>query len=374
MLRGAYFNAGPAVSGRLFLTVHHLAVDGVSWRILLGDLETLLVQASLGNEMTLPRKTTSYRRWALRLEDYGCSPALAREASFWKETLRSGESPLPVDFPDGREENTEASAREVQVALSREETERLILTMPEVYRTGMNDALLAALGLSVQRWSGNETICVDLESHGRDHPFEDVDVSRTVGWFTAIYPVAVSLRGITTEASAGREDGAGREDRAVKAVKEQQRRVPTGGLGYGVLRYLSPEQGGVVGALRSKPPPEIAFNYLGQLDREEAASELFRLSRDPSGRARCPGGRRRYLIEVNGSVSGGRLELTWTYSENVHRRETVERLADGFLDALRALVEGAQEAAAGGYTPSDFDDVDLDQEALDQILAQVDAD
>jgi len=361
ILRVAYFDAGQQISGRLLLALHHLAVDAVSWRVLLQDLETLVLQARAGDELALPAKTTSYRRWAQRLVEHASSSAFSEEVQAWEELVPRSMAPLPVDLPLSRERNTEDSVQELRVVFPREKTERLIRSIPEVYRTGVNDALLAALGLAFRKWTDQDRLHVDLEGHGRDHPFDDVEIGRTVGWFTTVYPVTVDL---------GEATG---EDAAVKAVKEQQRQIPSGGFGYGLCRYLSPVEL-ASGTLQKQPAPEVAFNYLGQLDRDEARSELFRLSRDPAGSARSPEGLRRYLLEINSSISEGMLELTWTYSENVHRRDTVEELASRFLEALEAIVDQAEAPEAGGYTPSDFDDVELDQESLDGILAQIDVD
>jgi non-ribosomal peptide synthase protein (TIGR01720 family) len=198
---------------------------------------------------------------------------------------------------------------------------------------------------------------LDLEGHGREELFAEVDLSRTVGWFTTLFPVCLEL-----EAEPPGE--------ALKAVKEQLRRIPNKGLGYGVLRYLHPEAE-VRAVLQVLPPPEISFNYLGQLDQTLSESSLFRLARESSGPPHSPLGRRPHLLEVNGFVVAGRLHLEWSYSQRVHQRTTVERLAQGFLEALETLIVHCQSPEAGGYTLSDFPLMQLGQDELDKAFEEV---
>ncbi|HYY15783.1 MAG TPA: condensation domain-containing protein, partial [Gammaproteobacteria bacterium] len=207
------------------------------------------------------------------------------------------------------------------------------------------------------RWTGAGSLLLDLEGHGREELFAEVDLSRTVGWFTSLFPVRLEL--------GGEEPG-----EALKAVKEQLRRIPNKGLGYGVLRYLHPETQ-VRAALQALPAAEVSFNYLGQLDQTLSESSLFRPARESSGPPQSPLGRRPHLLEVNGWVAEGRLHLQWSYSERVHRRATVERLAQGFLEALEALIVHCQSPEAGGYTLSDFPLAQLDQDELDKAFEEV---
>ncbi len=359
LMRAALFNLGINQPGRLLLVIHHLAVDGVSWRILLEDLATAYQQLDRGETIQLPSKTTSFKDWANRLTEYAQSEALAAELDYWLAESSSGVAPLPVDYPSGREANTVVSARTLSVSLGEEQTRALLQEVPQVYNTQINDVLVTALVQSFAQWTGEHSLLVNLEGHGREELFEEVDLSRTVGWFTSIFPVRLKLQ---------KADHLGE---ALKSVKEQLRRVPNRGIGYGILRYLSQDTGTHL-KLQALPQPEVSFNYLGRFDQMLSAAPVLGLAKESSGSAHSSLGRRYHLLEVNGFVISDKLRLDWTYSEKVHRRATVERLAQSFMEALQALIAHCQSPEAGGYTPSDFPDVELSQEKLDQVLAEID--
>ncbi|NTW00309.1 MAG: amino acid adenylation domain-containing protein, partial [Oscillochloris sp.] len=352
LLRVAYFTMGAGRADRLLLVVHHLAIDGVSWRILMADLQTVYAQLAAGAPVALPAKTTSFRQWAERLEIYASSAAVRRELDAWLTTGAGPIAQLPVDFPGG--DNTEASARSLSVALTLEETQALLTEVPPVYHTEINDVLLTALVEAIAPLSGSRSLLVELEGHGREDLFEDIDLSRTVGWFTTIFPVWLSLE---------RTDGPGA---ALKAVKEQLRAVPKRGIGYGLLRYLSTEP-----QLLVLPQPEISFNYLGQIGQDAAADTAFGSAPEPTGLDHDPAGRRAYLIEINASISGGQLGVEWTYSAGLHRPASIQAMADNFLRALRNLITHCRTPEAGGYTPSDFGLANLNQRKLDKVLSKL---
>ncbi|HEX2189199.1 MAG TPA: amino acid adenylation domain-containing protein [Longimicrobiaceae bacterium] len=344
LLRAVHLDPGAGRAGRLLLVVHHLAVDGVSWRILLEDLE----RACSG--LPLPPKTTSFRGWARRLEEHARSAAVEAELPFWLEG--GAVPPLPADHPGG--ENTEGRARTVTVELSGEETRALLRDVPAAYRTRIDDALLAALARALGGWTGADSVLVDLEGHGREPLWEDVDLSRTVGWFTSIYPVRLDA------------DPAAGPGELLKSVKERLRAVPGKGIGFGLLRWLADET--TRARLAALPRPEVAFNYLGRFDAG-GADGLFRPAAESAGPARAAANPRRHLLEVNAGVAGDRLQASWTYSEAVHRPETVERLAGAWVAALREIVAHCTAPGAGGATPSDFPLLDAGQEELDRLLA-----
>ncbi len=354
MARALFFDLGPQRSARLLLIAHHLSVDSVSWRILLEDLESGYRRIRAGEPAQLPPKTTSFRDWARRLTDLAGSGALEAEAAYWLSRRGGSSAALPLDSEG---ENTVESARSVLSAFSQEETSALLQEVPSVYRSQINDALLAALVEAFVRWTGSPSLLIDLEGHGREEIVSGIDLSRTVGWFTTRFPVLLEL----TESS--------RSGESLIAVKEQLRAIPQRGIGYGILRYLG-DGGGAPKRWKSLPEPAVSFNYLGQLDQLLPEESIFRVL--PSvGPRRSARDRRRHLIAVEGKVIGGRLRFAWIYSENLHRRATVERLAEGFEQALRALVSNCRSADAGSYTPSDFPKARLSQKDLERLVAGI---
>jgi non-ribosomal peptide synthase protein (TIGR01720 family) len=247
------------------------------------------------------------------------------------------------------------TASALSVALEPDETQSLLMVVPRVYGTRPDEVLLTALGLALADWTGSRRLRLDLEGHGREELFDGIDLSRTVGWFTTIYPVLLDLEGVE-------EPGA-----VLRAVKEQARQIPQSGMGYGVLSYL---QGG--NRERWASGSEVIFNYLGRLDASLSVSSPFRSAPEPIGPSRSPRQLRPYALEINGGVIGGRLETSWIYSPNLHARSTVERVAALFLRSLRELIAHCLSSGAGSHTPSDFNRVRLTQERLDNIVAELD--
>ncbi|MEU0005142.1 non-ribosomal peptide synthase/polyketide synthase [Streptomyces sp. NPDC006314] len=355
---GFRLDTGPLLTARLFTTdgprpdrlllaVHHLVVDGVSWRVLLEDLETAYRQAAAGEPVRLPARTTSAREWARRLQAHTDAGGFAAQRAYWEATARHCAAPLPADGDGG---HTTADVREVTVRLDRERTDQLLRTVPGVYRTRIDDVLLTALGRVLADWTGRATVAVGLEGHGReDQLFQDVDLSRTVGWFTSLFPVALEVP-------------AGDWGTALKSVKEQLRAVPDRGLGYGALRHLAHDE-----RLAAAPTPGISFNYLGRFDWSADGGTLVGAVPGGLGGAEAPGTERAHLLDVVARVEDDRLEITWYHSRGRHREETVTALAEGMLRALEDIVAHCARPDAGGRTPSDFPLARLDQAAVDRI-------
>ena len=351
LLRVALFELGAGQAQRLLLIIHHLAVDGVSWRILVEDLHTVYEQLKRGARVQLAAKTTSFKSWAEQLAAYARSAAAQDELAYWQAQPWSRSARLPVDQSNGV--NSVAAARTITVSLSAPETEALLREVPSVYHTQINDVLLTALAEAFAGWTGSRSLLVDLEGHGREDLFETVDVSRTVGWFTSLFPVLLDV-------GNGTDPG-----RALKAVKEQLRAIPHRGVGYGIVRYL-----GGADALSLLPEPEVSFNYFGQIDHGIAETLPFRFARESSGSAHSLKNRRQHLIDVTGSVADGRLQLQWTYSTVIHDQGTITALAERFIASLRGLIAHCQ-ASDGGYTPSDFPLVRIRQDELDRLVGLV---
>jgi amino acid adenylation domain-containing protein/non-ribosomal peptide synthase protein (TIGR01720 family) len=357
LLSAVHFEPGPDEDSRLLLVVHHLAIDGVSWRILLEDLQRAYQQTLAGDRVQLPRKTTPFRDWALHLHVLAQSEDVAGESAYWRDVVQSGTSALPRDFPgDLAETNTVSTVDVVRVGLSEEDTWALLRDVPAAYHTRINDALLCALAQSLAPWLGDRKLCVELESHGREDVPAELDLSRTVGWLTSFHPVLLDL-------GPDGDQGA-----MLKRIKERLRTVPRGGLGYGLLRYLA-EDPRVRVEHRTAPRPDVAFNYLGQFDQSFRSEALWEPAPEPAGPMHEPHEPRENLVDVTAVVSAGRLEIAWGYSTAVHRESTITAVAERFVDCLRRLVAHCRTPAAGGHTPSDFPLSTLDQTELDRVLA-----
>ena len=287
---------------------------------------------------------------------------MANELDYWLALSRFDALPLPVDYPDmASSRGTVAQAATLSCSLSQEETRALLQEVPAVYHTQINDLLLTALVLTFAQWTGHESLLVDLEGHGREELFADdeIDLSRTVGWFTSIFPVRLDLRDIKAQ-----ELGP-----AIQSIKEQLRQIPRRGIGYGILRYLSQDA-----RLEKMPQAEVSFNYLGQATPPPTEALILGIAKESSGPPHSPQATRSHLLEINGIVAEGQLRLEWTYSQSIHQRATIQRLATGFIDALSALIAHCQSPEAGGYTPSDFPLAQLEQATVDRLTAKREAD
>ncbi|GAX45370.1 non-ribosomal peptide synthase [Tolypothrix sp. NIES-4075] len=355
----ALFDLGSDQPSRLFWAIHHLVVDGVSWRILIEDFQTAYWQLCQGKTIQLPPKTTSFQQWSHRLQEYANSSSeLRSELDYWLTTARQTVKPIPRDFSHG--DNTQATACSVSVSLGVEETQVLLQQVPAVYQTQINDILLTALTQTFAQWTGENSLLIDLEGHGREELFEDVDLSRTVGWFTSIFPVNLSLENPKVPG------------KALMSIKEQLRAIPNRGIGYGVLDYLSREEE-ITEQLSSLPQAEVIFNYLGQFDQVLPESSLFSLAQESIGSAQSLNSKRTHLLEINSSITQGRLQVKWTYSQKLHRQTTVEALAHGFIEALRSLIAHCQSPDAGSFTPSDFAEFQQSQWNQDDLDAITEA-
>ncbi|MEA5621859.1 non-ribosomal peptide synthetase [Nostoc sp. UHCC 0251] len=353
LVRLALFDLGSQQNNRLLIIIHHLAIDGVSWRILLSDLQTAIEKLQQHQVIRLPAKTTSFKQWSERLQEYANTKTLHSQLDFWCSELRKRVSSLPVDYVRGL--NTVATSKTLSVFVDETETQALLQEVPAKYHTQINDVLLTALAKTFAEWTGEKTLLVNLEGHGREDIFTDIDLSRTVGWFTTVFPVLLNL-----------ENGAIGDD--LKAIKEQLRSISNRGFDYGVLRYLSNDTAKNLAAM---PQAEVCFNYLGQFDQVLQESSLFKLASESSGVTRSLLGSRRHLFDINGFVTGSCLQLNWTYSTAIYKEETVSSIAQNFVQALREIISHCQSPDAGGYTPSDFSKAKVSQKDLDFLLAKI---
>jgi non-ribosomal peptide synthase protein (TIGR01720 family) len=344
MIRAALFDCGSKRPACLLIVIHHLVVDGVSWRILLEDLERIYDQLAKEDQPTLPPKTHSYQQWAQALNEYASSENLAKEVSYWKN-IKEQVSPLSVDFNKGAANGSSLST--ITVSLTAQETTALLQKVPEAYQTQINDILLTALLLTIGDWKRSYNLSLSLEGHGREDITKDIDLSRTVGWFTSVFPVYLSIEDPDDLATA------------IKTVKEDLRHIPHKGIGYGILTYLTPNS-----PLGPSNHPSLSFNYLGQWDNTLASEGLFGFSRESVGRNVSELNTSLHLLDINAEVKEGALHAAWTYSQNHYSQLTIEKLSHNFINRLKQLIHHCCQNHNFGYTSSDFDLVTIDQATL----------
>ncbi|MDB9527372.1 condensation domain-containing protein [Oscillatoria sp. CS-180] len=362
LFRAALLQLGES-GNRLLLIAHHLIVDGVSWRILLEDLKTAYQQIAAGKPILLPPKTHSTQAWANHLMALRQSGHFEAERSYWQEMCSLPLTLLPIDFDESTNGNTAASIEEVSIKLDADQTQALLNTTIQTYHAQINDVLLTALGQTLKLWMQSPTILLDLEGHGRALTLQNLqdltslDVSRTVGWFTTVYPLRLELP-------------AGAIAEQVKAVKEQLRSIPNQGIGYSVLRYLDPEPDPTLIS-----PAAISFNYLGQLQlssESDTQSLIQSLASESVGSLRSLSDRRRYLLDVIALIQAGQLQVIWRYSRAIHQRTTIEAIAQRYLATLRSyFILSSQSVPEAAYTPSDFAAARVNQAQLDQLLSKI---
>ena len=353
LLQFVVMRLGPDRPGRLLLIGHHLIVDAISWRVLVEDLVLACEQIAAGRQVDLPPAGTPFHAWALGLDRYAASADFAAEAGYWTSMPSERVAPLPVDIRGGS--NTVSSTARLTLALAPDETAALLQDASAALNAQADELLLTALQQTIGAWTGEPAVLVDVEGHGREPVVPGADVSRTVGWFTTIYPVVFEATAATVPVEA------------LKSVKQAMRSVPLGGIGHGVLRYVA-RDGRWRDSLRQMPQPEISFLYLGRLDRADVPPSWIRPAREAVGATRSAKGRRQHLIDVQVAVTAGALETTWSFNESVHHRSTIDGLARGFCRALRGLTAAAQSVHQA-LTPSDFPAARVDQDDLDRLLS-----
>jgi amino acid adenylation domain-containing protein/non-ribosomal peptide synthase protein (TIGR01720 family) len=356
LLRIALVHFGASERDHLLVVGHYLVIDGFSWRILLQDLQDAYRQLSGGEIVRLPTKTTSFQSWSERMLRLARSEEIKKDLVYWLTEPRQKIARLPVDRPEGL--NVESSVGTISTSLNVEETTALLREVPAAYHSEITDALLTALMGAVSRWTGEHSLFVDLESHGRSETLLGEDLSRTVGRMTYRAPAWLAMNG--TEQLGD----------ALKSVKEQLRRFHNVAISYGLLRYQSADADAVkkLGAL---PPPDLYFNYVGQLDQFLSPSLSLKATPQLLTAVRRTDNQRPYLLDISAMILDGKLQCIWEYSTNVHDQTTVADLAQGFMNDLRALITHCQSPEASGYTPSDFPSMDFDQQELDELIAKI---
>ncbi|WP_068277177.1 amino acid adenylation domain-containing protein [Aldersonia kunmingensis] len=354
----------PDAEPRMWLVLHHLVVDGVSWRILLPDFATACAAIAAGNQVTLDPVGTSFRRWASGLIEEANTAARSAEAPMWQDISATPDPPLG-ERPLDPGIDVVATMSQVQTAVPADVAGTLLTTVPDRFHCGADDALLTGLAMAVTRWrAGRGVDCtatlLTLEGHGREEgAVPGADVARTVGWFTSVFPMALDLSGIDLDDAFAGGSGAGA---AIKAVKEQLRGVPDRGVGYGMLRYLNP---GAAGVLGDATDPQISFNYLGRAFTAGGGAWLpQRLAATHDPQMTMPA-----VLDINAIANeadgGVIIDVTWAFASKVLGESDIREISELCAEAWRGLAHHARGTSAGGRTPSDFNLVPTTQAEIE---------
>jgi amino acid adenylation domain-containing protein/non-ribosomal peptide synthase protein (TIGR01720 family) len=346
----------------LLIAVHHLVVDGISWRILLEDFEIGYLQASEGGDIQFQSKTHSYKYWAQQLSLYAQSETALRELPYWREveTRAAQLEPLPKDYHVTPDQRLLKESQSISLQLDESETRQLLKEVHTAYNTQINDLLLAALVLTINPWTRQNRTLITLEGHGRETLLEGIDINRTIGWFTSQFPILLD----TPNADA--PDLA----EVLKGVKETMRKVPNKGTGYGVLRYLTHEQKMQGAVLRCNP--EIIFNYLGQVgDGSTITGDVFNFSSMPVGEQRSPQAPIHHALSIDAIVQENKLSATFTFNTCEYDAGTIASLVENYKVNLLRLIALCIGVESPEMTVSDFDALDLDEEEVDAIYDEL---
>ncbi|WDD36769.1 amino acid adenylation domain-containing protein (plasmid) [Nostoc sp. UHCC 0926] len=345
LFRAVYFQTDENTTDKLLLIIHHLIVDGVSWRIILQDLAISLT-APLAKQENL---SASFPQWAMQLNFLKQNSLWEQHLPFWE--MQQVESPtLPLDFPEELQNNKENSAAQIECNFSNSETESLLYELPRTRKARIQEVLLAVLQDAVTEWTGESKMVVALESHGRENQFTEVDVFNSVGWFTSIFPFKLEKR--TDDLLEN-----------LQTVKEQLRKLPDNGFSYGILRQ-KPE----LTPILPKIPAGIVFNYLGQFDDNFPEAAPFVPSSADSGISRNLEGMRPFQLEVTGLIVNSQLHIRFVYSKALHREETIRHLADSFYTGFVKLLAESRSKPQN-WTPADFPLAAVNNEQLSMALA-----
>jgi amino acid adenylation domain-containing protein/non-ribosomal peptide synthase protein (TIGR01720 family) len=336
ILRVVHFACPAGQPGRLLVVQHHLIADAESWRILLQEIETAYAAARTGGEPVMPDRTTSFNCWAEHLARYASTGAL-EDLTGWERAIDAKCASLPRDRDADLTLNTEASAGTIAVLLTAAETALLFESTAAAYGTPVDGLLLATLAQELVRWTGRDDVLVDVEDHRRPTVFDDVDLSRTIGWCAAVVPVRFEV-GNSSLADL------------LRRTKERLRQVHHRGVSFGALRYLSPDAE-IRESLEAVPKPEVRFQYLGAF--EAVPSAIFTAAVESSGACRADDNRRSHLLDVVASVKGGRLKVQWTYSHHFHDAATISAVASRCIERLRELVAVGADRSAVDPRPPD---------------------
>ena len=337
---------------RVLLCAHHLVVDGVSWRILLEDIASAYHQATSGKTITLASKTDAYHYFATQLVEYATTETLRAQQPYWQQVEHAPVQSVPQDMTCATQIRQDTA--HLSTTLSVEDTQLLLTQAHQAYNTRIDDLLLVALAMALQQRHGITNSRIDLEKHGRETDFAEMDLSRTVGWFTAMHPFILSM-----PAEPDHELG-----RSIKSIKEAIRHIPQQGMGYGALRYLTD-------TLKTSPQPnQIGFNYLGQFDNT-ASDQAWQMNWDEVGTVVSDQMPQPHELDFLSMVDQGALTVSLTYHKKRYSSDHAQALLTDYITALQTVIQHCSQQQDTDITPSDltFSDITLDD--LDAALGDL---
>ncbi|MFZ1289537.1 MAG: amino acid adenylation domain-containing protein [Melioribacteraceae bacterium] len=350
----AYFKLS-ANESRLLLVSHHLAIDAVSWRFLLEDFQNVYSSFSLAKEINLPPKTTSFKDWAIKLEEYAQSKELKNEFSHWKNLALDYDYSLENKKIDN---NQERNSENINITFSNDITKNLIEIVNKKFNTKLPEILLTAVIRSYSVWKGKRKLTIFLESHGRENIFENIDLSRTVGWFTTIYPIVLNLKkSVNVEES-------------VVLVKDQIRAIPNEGLGFGVLRYLS-KNDEIINVLKVFDNVGITFNYLGQFDNVLTKDSIFSIAEESKGEERDLDNQRDSLIDITSNIISNKLRVNFNFCKDIFDFNEMNQWGIYFQKSVEEIVQYALTLETNVISKSDFKLVDVSDKKLNKALEKL---
>jgi len=348
LIRIGYFDMGEQPD-RILIVIHHLVIDGVSWRILLEDFHAIYLQLKMQQELLLPAKTSSFKYWAEKLVEYAKSDALRNELDFWRNFIDGDIPEIPVDHPEAT--NHEADAVFLERKLDKEFTKSLLQNVSSAVNIKPGAVLLAALANAFASLTGAKTFYVDLEGHGREDIFESVDLSRTVGWFTTLYPFYLNGNDI---------DDPGEQ---IRLVDEKIRSIPNNGIGFGLLKHLSHDEN-VRRTMDRIPAPQVSFNYLGRFEQPTSGIGDFRVLPLMNAHERSPLAKREYLIDISASIRSDVLHVRCAFSGKTMNPDRIETLMLEYIEQLKRIIQYASTvdadqsfAAVDDVTDDEIDDI-----------------
>jgi bacitracin synthase 3 len=309
----------------LFITISHLVADVVSWKILIEDFIAIYTQIEQCQKIQLPKKTTSFKKWMDKIKEYSVSTKLLDEKKYWGNILEQKIDILPKDYQIKKDMRRKKNIRLVTITFERKTTRQIIEDSSQFYQSNIKTILLTAFGLALKEWKKLQTICIEFEGHGREEIFNDINLSRTIGFFTNLFPVILELPKTNNMSHI------------IKVVENILDTVPDNGIGYGILKYITPLY--LKKELNYYLNPEIGFNYLGELGHsdnrysDKFVEPDFKIKRNISDELVRP-----YSLEVIGSIIEGKFELNFFYNTFEYKRETIIRLTELFKKSVRDIL------------------------------------